>query len=257
VTASTDIRHLTEGTPADRFAIEHAHYVRDLPFWRSLASESGGAVLDLGAAAGRVTLDLARDGHRVTAVDVDPAMIDRIRQSLAEDSDLSNRVRCVTADIRSLDLDERFGLVILPMNTLQAFRDRDDQLSVLRTARRHLAEGGVFAFDVTMADLEALEDVVGRVLDDVVHHDPSGVTLTHRARFDEVDPRSGTVGFTLLIDEDGTRFERRHTVHLFTPNELWALLADAGLRPQAAYGDFDGTPLEDDSERQIYRCEAT
>lgn len=246
---------VTQATPADRFAIEHAHYVEDLPFWRALADEVGGPVLDLGAATGRVSLDLARVGFDVTAVDVDLAMITHLAAATG-DPVPDGRVRAVAADITGLDLEARFPLVILPMNTLQAFVDRDSQLAVLRAVRRHMAEGGVFAFDVVLADLDALADQVGRVHDGVVHHDPSGVTLTHRARFDAVDTATGTVHFTLLIDEDGVAYERRHSVHLFGPSELWELLAEAGLRVQAAYADFDGTPLHADAERQVYRCEA-
>jgi SAM-dependent methyltransferase len=61
-----------EGTPADRFAIEHAHYREDLAMWALLADGVDGPILDLGAAAGRVSLHLASLGHRVVAVDSDP-----------------------------------------------------------------------------------------------------------------------------------------------------------------------------------------
>jgi hypothetical protein len=43
-------------------------------------------------------------------------------------------------------------------------------------------------------------------------------------------------------------------VHLYSPTELWELLADAGMQVNAVYGDFDGSPLEEASERQIFRC---
>ena len=44
------------------FALEHAHYTRDIPFWRAAAARLGSPVLDLGCATGRVALPLARDG---------------------------------------------------------------------------------------------------------------------------------------------------------------------------------------------------
>ena len=49
--------------------LECGAYAEDLPLWRSLASTYGDPVLDVGAGTGRVALDLARRGHRVTALD--------------------------------------------------------------------------------------------------------------------------------------------------------------------------------------------
>lgn len=246
----------TVGTPADRFTLEHAHYDEDLDHWRSVARDAGGDVLDLGAATGRVALALARDGHHVTAVDHDPAMAEQIALAVAVERDLAGRVDVVAADLRTLDLGRRFGAAVLPMNTLQAFVDPDDRRAVLRAIHDHVVTGGLFCFDVVMADLDVLADHLGEVIPGVVHHDPSGVSLSHGARFDAVDPTTGTVRFTLLVDEGTTRYERAHEVHLFAPSELVELLDEAGFGVLAVHGDFAGAPLDDSSERQVYRCEA-
>ena len=49
---------------------------------------------------------------------------------------------------------------------------------------------------------------------------------------------------------------RRHRVHLFTPQEIAALMAQAGLEPIGAWGDFDGGPIGPWSEHQVHRCRA-
>ena len=53
--------------------------------WRYLERylPAEGAVLEIGAAAGRYTLQLARRGYRVTAVDLSAALIERCRENLA------------------------------------------------------------------------------------------------------------------------------------------------------------------------------
>lgn len=251
---------MAEGTPAARFAIEHAHYTEDLPFWRGLAREVGSPVLDLGAAAGRVALVLAGDGHDVVAVDHDPAMLAEINAAADAVRDATGAIETVVADLRALDLTQRrFPLVIMPMNTLQAFHDRDDHRAVLRRAREHVSPGGAFAFDVIMPDLTALAGLVGDELPGEVFAAPGGETLHHRSRYDAVDPDGGTVSFTTVIDErhparPPVRYTRHHTVHLFSPSELWELLAAAGFTVDAVFGDFAGSPLSPDSERQVYRC---
>ena len=64
----------------DRMRRLHA----DLPFWLELAAERGGPVLDVGAGTGRVTLELARSGHAVVALDRDPDLLRRTRRDVAE-----------------------------------------------------------------------------------------------------------------------------------------------------------------------------
>ena len=55
--------------------VEHGSYDADLPLWRQLADATGGPVLDLGAGTGRVSVDLAAQGHDVVALDSDPELL--------------------------------------------------------------------------------------------------------------------------------------------------------------------------------------
>ena len=55
--------------------VECGTYTADLPLWRRLARDSGGPTLDVGAGTGRVALDLARAGERVTALDLDAELL--------------------------------------------------------------------------------------------------------------------------------------------------------------------------------------
>jgi SAM-dependent methyltransferase len=254
---------IAEGTPAARFALEHAHYVEDIPFWRSVAADAAGPVLDLGAAVGRVAIPLARDGHAVWALDGSSDMLAALRDALGDEDDtVAARVHTVHADLRAFALDRTFPLAIMPMNTMQTLLTSEDQLACLRAVRDHLDPGGELVFDLVMPDLEAAAQAVGKVQQGVTWRDPAtGATLAHSAWYEAVDPATGTVSFTTRVDETGpdgrTRaYLRPQTVHLFTPTEVWELAVDAGLEVLAVFGDFDGRPLEPGSEHQIYRCGA-
>ena len=88
-----------------------------------------------------------------------------------------------------------------------------------------------------------------------------GPLLLHSGWYDAWDPETRTLEFTLRIEEHRTGapardFLRRHRVHLFWPDEIEALLAEAGLEAVEVAGDFAGTPLGPGSERQVYRCRA-
>src|SRR2546422_10042026 len=50
---------------------------RDVPFWRRLAADANGPVLELGCGTGRVTRPLARAGIDIVGVDRSDAMLAR------------------------------------------------------------------------------------------------------------------------------------------------------------------------------------
>ena len=126
--------------------LECGGYEEDLPLWRELARSVPGDVLDLGCGSGRVALDLARRGHAVTGLDPTRSCSRRCASARA-----SWPVTAVQADARAFDLQRSFGLVIVPMQTIQLMGGTEGRTALLRCARRHLATGGLFAAAVANA----------------------------------------------------------------------------------------------------------
>ena len=123
--------------------VECGGYAEDLELWRALAAEADGPVLDVGAGTGRVALDLAARGVEVVALDVDADLLAALSERAAA-AGLTVETAC--ADARWFDLGgRRFGLIAVPMQTLQLLPDAEARGAFLRTARRHLREGGVVA----------------------------------------------------------------------------------------------------------------
>jgi len=123
--------------------VECGGYAEDLELWRALAAEADGPVLDVGAGTGRVALDLAARGVEVVALDVDVDLLAALSERAAA-AGLTVETAC--ADARWFDLGgRRFGLIAVPMQTLQLLPDAEARGAFLRTARRHLREGGVVA----------------------------------------------------------------------------------------------------------------
>jgi SAM-dependent methyltransferase len=120
--------------------LECGAYAEDLPLWRALAREVGGAVLDIGAGTGRVALDLAAGGVAVVALDADTALLQALEYRAAGLS-----VETVVADAREFALGRRFQLVLVPMQTLQLLGGPRGRVAFLRCALDHLEPGGLMA----------------------------------------------------------------------------------------------------------------
>ena len=73
-----------------------------------------GSILEIGAATGRYTLELAKRGYHVTAVDLSAGLLEGCGKSIA-DAGLEDQVRFILADARDLsEVTEReFDAVLL------------------------------------------------------------------------------------------------------------------------------------------------
>ena len=134
--------------------VECGAYAEDLPLWRDLAISHAGPVLDVGAGTGRVSLHLAGQGHRVVALDRSADLLAALRARAA-----GLPIETVAADARDFDLGERrFGLILVPMQTVQLLGGPGGRARFLRCARAALAPGGLLAIAIADA-LETFDEV--------------------------------------------------------------------------------------------------
>jgi SAM-dependent methyltransferase len=138
--------------------LECGSYRADLPLWRELATQCSGRVLDIGAGTGRVALDLARAGHSVTAVELDPVLLSALSERVG---DLD--VEPVCADARSFELSRHdFALCLVPMQTIQLLGGASERVRALKRARAHLRPGGLLACAI-LCKLEPFDCADGEI----------------------------------------------------------------------------------------------
>ena len=118
--------------------VECGAYAADLPLWRELASAEAGPVLDVGAGVGRVALELARARPRRDRPRPRSRAARRARRARARDAGLA--VRTEVADAAGFELaGATFGLIVVPMQTIQLLPGRAARAAFLASARDHLA----------------------------------------------------------------------------------------------------------------------
>ena len=201
---------------------------------RSVVSwESGDRILDLACGPGRHAAELARWGGRVRVIgfDLSRAMLRRARER--------SEACLVRGDMRALPF--RAGSFALAVNLFTSFGyflDDDEHRRVVQQVVGALSPRGHFVLDYLNAEH------VRRTLKVTEQTGGPDVVVTRR-----IDSANRFVIKEIELRDEGRRFQER--VRLYGPDELAALLTDAGLRVIARFGNYDGAPAGPAAPRVI------
>ncbi len=117
----------------------------DVKFYMELAEEQGDKILEIGCGTGRITLPLLEAGYMVTAVDSASNFLEKIKKKTRE----NHKVRLINSDMRDLNLNEKFSLIIFSYSTFQYLLTKQEQESVLNNIRQMLSSSGKLVFDIS------------------------------------------------------------------------------------------------------------
>jgi len=228
----------------------------DVRFYRTLADERGGPVLDLGCGTGRLLVPLLADGHLVVGVDHAPAMLSRAAARLARLRPARRRrALLVRADLRRLAFAPRFAFAVAAFHGIQHLVTDAALLGFLRRVRAALVPGGWLAFDVFAPDPAFLAKVHAAGPDRHWHrtlfrHPLTGTREAYTATY-ALDARRRTLLTTFHYQPVDARGhargpERRARLchRQLDPTTVADLLTRAGLELLQSWSDFHGAPLE-------------
>lgn len=199
--------------------------VEDVAFYVELAKESGGPVLELGVGTGRIAIPTAAAGIEVVGIDTSPGMLEVAREA-AELAGVGIDLR--VGDLRKPGVRGRFPLVTSPFRAMLHMETDADRREALRAARKLVAPGGKFVFDV----FEPSQEDIDETHDKWLEREPGIYEL---AQWHE---ESRTLILRLRTNETETEMSLA-----WLPVAEWrALIEEEGFAVEAHYGWFDKQP---------------
>jgi len=222
----------------------------DTDFYRRLARQTGGPILEVGCGTGRVAAALAADGHEVVGVDLSAPMLRLAEQRRgALSADVAARLSFHRADLATLDLGRDFALIVTPARVFQFMLTSAAQRSALVALRTHLRPNGRLVLDLfdPRLDLVIPSAEVKKRGGEFIHP-RTGNRVTWTVTGQRPDPARQ------LIVEDWTFSEinasgevlrtatEELTLRWSLRSEMRFLFELVGLEVVADYGDFKGGP---------------
>src|SRR5260221_9045438 len=199
---------------------------------------------------------------RITGLDLSERMLERaVKKRGALRVEARERVHLIQGNMAGFDLGEKFRLIIIPFRPFQHLLEVHEQMNCLECARKHLAPGGRLILDVFQTDAERMHDPVHMremLVTEYNTADGRRVQITERVTAFHRAEQINDVEMIFSVVHPGGRQERMvfaWPLRYFFRYEVEHLLARCGFQVVAQYGNFDRTPILDDSPEMIFVAE--
>ncbi len=199
---------------------------------RTLRLPDGATVLDVPCGNGRLSVELAARGHRVTGVDLTKPLLAEAR-AVADERGLS--VEWEHRDMRDLPWSERFDAALCFWGSFGYFDDEGNR-AFLEALHRALRPGGRVLIDVP----NVAEGILPK-------YEPRGwwragdVLVIEERTWDHERSRID-VEWTLV--RDGEHERKTTSLRVYTYRELASLLRGIGFAEISGCSSLDGAPFE-------------
>lgn len=220
---------------------QHSHNIEDIPFWLDLARMVTGPILELGCGTGRVLLALRATDHVVCGVDNDHEMLCFLRRQVQNLPDKG--IMIVEADFEHFRLGQKFGLIVMPCNTLSSLSEQARK-NVSGCTRQHLLPGGIFAFSVPNPSvMMKLPEHAESEIEEIFTHPEDGEPVQVSSAWERsADSIIFIWNYDHLLPDGTVDRLTRHVKQYLVPTQTYLdEMKDQGFIIQAMYGDFDYT----------------
>ncbi|MUK87991.1 methyltransferase domain-containing protein [Ornithinibacillus sp. L9] len=238
------------------YDLENDMYTEDINFLSKWLEHTKGPIIDIACGTGRVTIPLAKKGHRMVGIDAHSGMLDEAKR---KSKNLNLSIEWQKQDCTDLNLDLKSNLIFTVGNSFQHFLTNEAQDSLLKSIHRHLDEKGVFILNTRFPSKDELlqtedeefwrsyEDPKTKQIIDVY-------TLSNYDSLNQIQKyttiRRSRGGDEETTNEKVTNIQLRYVY----PKEMERLLNQHGFNIVEIYEDWHGTPISNQSKQMIYVC---
>jgi len=235
------------------YDLQTRDFTEDIPFYERQITRYGQPVLELACGTGRITIPLAEKGIDISGLDVAETMLSEAGKKAPAKG---LKIDWIHADCRHFKLKKKFHLIFIPINSITHLHDRLSLETCLACVRGHLHKDGRFIIDVFNPRLDILLRDANKRYPVAAYPDPDGrgtVVITENNVYDSATQINHIKWHYRIGDKEDVRIVENN-MRILYPQELDALLHHNGFAVDVKYGDYDESPFEPASPKQLTVC---
>lgn len=225
----------------------------DLQFYkRWLPKNKDARILELCCGTGRLTLPIAKDGYNISGVDYTSSMLEQAKVKASEGG---LNVEFIEADIRTLDLPEKYDLIFIPFNSIHHLYKNEDLFKTFKVVKNHLKEGGLFLLDCFNPNIQFIVEgeKEQKEIAEYTTKDGREVLIKQIMQY-ENKTQINRIEWHYFINGEFNSIQNLD-MRMFFPQELDSYLEWIGFNIIHKFGDFEEEAFNDNSEKQIFVCQ--
>lgn len=201
---------------------------------------AGPAILDAGCGPGRIAVELAVRGARVTGVDLIRPFLNAALES-AQDEGVE--LDLVQADLRKFVRPEAFDAAVSLYTSFGYCDTIEEDMQILRNIASSLKSGGWFILEMTGREIAVRDFTEGEWFE------RGGFTVL--TQFEVVGAWEGLRSRWMLVDDVGRKVDHVYVQRLYSAIELKRLMLATGFSSVEIYGDFDFSPYNEKARTMV------
>ena len=209
-------------------------------------------ILELCCGTGRLTIPIAEDGYNISGVDYTFSMLE---QAKAKASEAGLKIEFIEADIRTLDLQNKYDLIFIPFNSIHHLYLNEDLFKAFNTAKKHLKTGGRFLLDCFNPNIQYIVEHEKKQIEVAAYTTKDGreILIKQLMRY-ERKTQINRIEWHYFINGKFDSIQNLD-MRLFFPQELDTYLDWNGFKIIHKFGNFEEEAFYDSSEKQIFVCQ--
>ena len=202
--------------------------------------KAGDSVLDAGCGLGRISVELALLGLKVTGIDIIQAELDAARESALDEG---VELELLKADLRTFKSDKKFDCAVNLYTSFGYCDTIEEDMMILKNIASSLRAGGIFILECSSRESAIKYFTKGEEFDRAGWH--------VKTEFSVEGAWEGLRSRWILSDDQGIKVDHVFIQRLYSAAELCHLMKNCGFTSTQAYGDFDLSPYDENLRTMI------